>query len=385
MQVFKAYFKIIRKNLPSMSIYLGIFLFFVYLLTFYMTPGPTGDFMANRVRLAVLQEDGDNPISRDLADFLIGQSQLISLDNDSESLQDALFFRQVDYILRIPAGFGESISKGRYNVELVKTSLPDSVSAVQADLLIDRYINTVALYVDSVPNLAIPELLAHVRADLALQANVTLQSTALVQDFSRSRFYFSYLAYTLMSVMVLGITSIMIAFNNKDLQKRNYSSPVRLVSFNLQLVLGNFVFALAVWALLTALSLLIGDQAYSTATRILLSINALAFTLACLGISFLIGNLIKSRNVQQSIANVLALGTCFISGVFVPQELLGPTVKTIASFTPTFWYISNVMDLNGPVEAAAYATKIVIQLGFAVAAVIVAMVVAKQKRMADNA
>jgi len=384
MQVFKAYFKIIRKNLPSMSIYLAIFLFFVYLLTFYMSPDTTSDFTASPVRMAIIQEDGENALSEDLYDFLMDQAQIVPINSDRESLQDALFFRQVDYILRIPAGFGQSILDGRYEIELIKTVLPDSTRAVQADLLINRYINTSALYLDSVPGITVANLLKYLRSDLALQADVQMQPGSADNEFSRTRFYFSYLAYTLMSVMILGVTSIMIAFNNKDLQKRNFSSPVKLVSFNLQLVLGNVVFALTVWALLTTLSLLIGDNDYSTTSRILLGINALAFTLACLGISFLIGNLIKSRNVQQSIANVLALGTCFISGVFVPQELLGSTVKTIASFTPTYWYISNVMDLNGHVEPGAYLIKIMIQLGFAVSAVIVAIVVAKQKRMTDH-
>ena len=139
------------------------------------------------------------------------------------------------------------------------------------------------------------------------------------------------------------------------------------------------VFALVVWAIFTAISLLISDKSYGVIALALFSFNALAFTLASLGISFLIGNLIKSRNSQQAIANVLALGTCFISGVFVPQELLGPTVKTIASFTPTYWYIANVMDLSSQVITFNFTINVAIQLGFAAAAVIVALVVARQK------
>jgi len=384
MQVFKAYFKIIRQNLPSMSIYLAIFIFFVYLLTFYMTPTTATDFMASKTRLAIIQQDGGNLLSGDLADFLDSQTRRIELDGDPESLQDALFFRQLDMILIIPAGFGQSILDGSYDVELIKKSLPDAVSAVQTDLLINRYINTAAIYLESLPDRPVEEILAYTRSDLAIQSDIKMQAAAEGNEFNRTRFYFSYLAYTLMSIMVLGVTSIMIAFNNKDLRKRNLSTPVRLVSFNLQLVLGNLLFALAAWALLTALSLFLGDRDYSTAARIYLSLNALAFTLSCLGISFLIGNLIRSRNVQQSIANVLALGTCFISGVFVPQELLGPTVKTIASFTPTYWYISNVMAVNSQIKTSDFLIKIVIQLGFAVAAIIVALVVAKQKQLSSN-
>ena len=379
MQVFKAYFKVIRKNMLSMAIYFVIFLSLVLIMTLFMSAGPAGDFTASRTRMAIIQEDGENVLSKGLAEFLSGKALIIPLATDPDSLQDALFFRQVEYILRIPAGFGQSILEGRYDVELVKISLPDSYGAVQTDLLISRYVNTAALYVDSVPGLAARDLVRHVHADIARQADVILRTAAVTNGYNHTRLYFSYLAYSLMAIMILGITSILLVFNKKDLIRRNNSSPIKLVSLNLQLVLGNLVFALVVWAIFTAISLLISDKSYGVIALALFSFNALAFTLASLGISFLIGNLIKSRNSQQAIANVLALGTCFISGVFVPQELLGPTVKTIASFTPTYWYIANVMDLSSQVITFNFTINVAIQLGFAAAAVIVALVVARQK------
>jgi hypothetical protein len=36
----------------------------------------------------------------------------------------------------------------------------------------------------------------------------------------------------------------------------------------------------------------------------------------------------------------------FISGVFVPQQLLGNTVQTIASFTPIYWYVKASNDIH---------------------------------------
>ncbi|MFA6309763.1 MAG: ABC transporter permease, partial [Clostridia bacterium] len=75
-------------------------------------------------------------------------------------------------------------------------------------------------------------------------------------------------------------------------------------------------------------------------------INALIFTFVCLSIGFIIGTFIKSRNAQSAIANVLTLGLCFIGGVFVPQEFLGGTVQSIARFTPTYWYVKVINDLD---------------------------------------
>ena len=189
MQVFKAYFKIIRKNLPAMSIYMIIFLFFVFLLTMFVSPGITGDFTATRIRIAVVQEDESNILSKDFADYLGSKAIVSELPNDEESLQDALFFRQVEYILRIPSGFGQSILDENYNVELIKSTVPGSQSGVQVDLLVDRYINTAALYVDSVPGLAAETLIEHVRADLAREVIVEMDTAAPVADVNRTTYF----------------------------------------------------------------------------------------------------------------------------------------------------------------------------------------------------
>lgn len=383
MQVFKAYFKIIRQNLPAQSIYLAVFLFFVYLLSVFYNPGAVTDFTATRVKLVIFQDDPGNALSADLADFLASESDPVTLPDNKQALQDALFFRSVDCIVRIPAGFGQSILDGRYDIDLIKMTVPDSQSSVQIDLMLNRYINTAALYIDSVPGLQTQALISNIRSDLGQQATVNMQSTSDASPLSKTAYYFTYLSYTLMAVMVLGVTSTMLAFNHKDLQRRNFSSPIRLIRYNLQLLLGNLVFAVIVWTLMTGVSLILGGSGGSAESKIMLAINALAFTLACLGISFLVGTLIKSHNVQQSVANVLSLGLCFISGVFVPQELLGPTVRSIASFTPTYWYIHNILTLD-PLKISQFSSQILIQLGFAAAALVVALVVAKQKRQTES-
>jgi len=136
------------------------------------------------------------------------------------------------------------------------------------------------------------------------------------------------------------------------------------------------------------ISLLLGARELPVMEFVLLAANALVFTLACLSLSFLISQLIKSRAVQQSIANVLALGTCFISGVFVPQELLGDAVQTLASFTPTYWYVRAVNTLDSlPVMDLQALQPVIqamlIQLGFAVALLAVALAVVRQKRQAQ--
>ena len=121
----------------------------------------------------------------------------------------------------------------------------------------------------------------------------------------------------------------------------------------------------------------------------LLSANALVYTLACLGISFLISQFIRKRNVQQPIANVLSLGTCFISGVFVPQSMLGGTVQTLASFTPTYWYVRAINEIDSLSVFTSQTVQpitgyLLIQAGFVIALLAVSLAVIRQKRQTQS-
>ena len=38
---------------------------------------------------------------------------MIDIPDDNEKLQDALFFREIEYIIRVPKGFGENLMMGK--------------------------------------------------------------------------------------------------------------------------------------------------------------------------------------------------------------------------------------------------------------------------------
>ncbi len=108
------------------------------------------------------------------------------------------------------------------------------------------------------------------------------------------------------------------------------------------------------------------------------------FNLTELSLSFLATLIIKNKNAQSGVSNVLSLGLCFISGVFVPQSLLSSGVLTIASFMPTYWFIkaNNEIGLltNFTIEnLSSILTAMLIQIGFAVALVSIALVIIKKR------
>lgn len=386
MQVYKAFFRIIQKNRGQILIYLVVFMVLALLLTNAYNPPQDTDFTKTRVNIAFINEDDDSQLVAGLKNYLGEYANLVDLPDDSQKLQDALFFRQVVYILRVPEGFTTAMLNGQ-EIQLEKTIVPDSPSNIYMDLLINKYLNTAKTYITYLPELTQTELVSYLKTDLTKETEVTVISSVRHSDNAeKSGYYFNYLSYSLFAILILGVCSVMLVFNDTDLKRRNLCSPMRAATMNVQMILGNLSYAVLTWLVLISASFVMYGSYMFTTNGLLLLLNSFVFTLAALSISYLIGNLVKSRGAMSAVANVFALGTSFLSGVFVPQELLGPNVLMIASFTPTYWYVK----ANNEIAAAAnfntdtlqsIFTSMVLVLAFGVAVLGVTLVLIKQRRV----
>ena len=387
MPVFKLCMKIIQKNLSSMMIYVAVFLIVATLLSLNGSKVQEAGFSQEKTNIAFLSEE-DSPLIDGFQAELAKTANFVEVPDETEKLQDALFFRSVSYILRIPKGFTQSFMRGE-DVRIEKTTVPNSVSNAYLDLNINQYFNTAALYVKTVPGITQEDLVRHLKADMESNTPVAMKADARPNtDNGFSANYFNYLAYALSSVLVLGISAIMLVFNDRDLSRRNFCSPQGAGKINFQFILANLVFTAVCWAVMVGFCFLFDHRNMMTRNTVYLVLNSFVFTLSMSSISFLIGNLLKNRGAISAVCNVVTLGPCFISGVFVPQEFLNSTVLKIASFTPTYWYvkannqISSLAGFSFSSLSETY-TAMLIEAGFAVAFFAVSMVVGKKKRMSS--
>lgn len=118
------------------------------------------------------------------------------------------------------------------------------------------------------------------------------------------------------------------------------------------------------------------------------AINTLTYTLVCVAISFLVGNLTRSRGVQAAIVNVLSLGLSFISGVFVPQAMLGESVLKVARFLPTYWYVRgnlriDQVDLTSGFSIRFMSTELNMQIIFIVVLLAISALLIRYKRTSN--
>jgi ABC-2 type transport system permease protein len=387
MQVFKAYFKIIKRHATSLLIYFVIFAVITMLITNSLGGQPMGTFTETKTSIAFFNDDNDSALIGGLRDYLSKTSDIVNISNDTESIQDALFFGQIQYVLRVPEGFTESFLGGSDGVKLQKTAGLVSASTVNMDFLIEKYLGTASLYVKNVPGISQDDIVRNVGKDLEVSAAVDMSDYSKQADLDSLSYYFQFIAYTILTILIMGVTSIMMAFNETDLSNRSLCSPMSSARMNAQLVLGNGTFALGVWAGLCVIIFVMYGSFSLSAGVMLLCLNALVFTLASLSIAFLIGKFIRNHGAQAAIANVVSLGIGFLSGVFVEQAMLGKTVLTIASFTPGYWYVKAVNDIRDITVFNAQNLQpviygMLIQLGFATAILIVALAISKQRRRA---
>lgn len=387
MQVYKAFFKIIFKNLSQIMIYIVIFIFLTAFLA-NTNDATNTDFTETRVNIAVINHDSDTVLVEGLRDYLAENSNMINIPDDTKELQDALFYRKVEYIVTVPDGFSSRFLSEN-PLQLEKTTIPGSAKSVFFDTLINKYLNTARTYLDNMGNLSRRQLLNYISQDLSQETVVKVNTSGKEPSKNESlSYYFNYMAYSLYAVLILGVSSVMMVFNDPDLKRRNLCSPVKLHKINLQLILGNLTFSVVVWFILIFMSFVMYGNDMFTGKGLLLLLNSFIFTFTVLSISYLIGNVIKSKGAMSAAANVVALGTSFISGVFVPQALLGKTVLKIASFTPNFWYVKSN---NSIVSLANFNMKnltpiflnMLVLIGFAAALLSITVLLTKQQRMSN--
>lgn len=386
MQVFKLCMKIIRQNLPSMMIYVVVFLGIAILISTANTRETAGGFSQTKTDIAFFSAE-NTPLTEGLKKELSKTCNFVAISDETEKLQDALYFRSVTYIIHIPKGFTEGFLRGD-DVKISKTIVPDSVSARYTDLAVSQYLNTARLYTKGLNGIPQEELVSRISADLATNTPVELKTNAVKTDQSSfSTYYFNYLAYALSAILILGITAIMMVFNNVDLKRRNFCSPVHSGSINLQFILANLVFTFVCWVIMVGACFALYPSLLGTPNALWFLVNSGVFTLCLSNLSYVIGSLMKNRNAISAVCNVVTLGPCFISGVFVPQQFLNDTVLKIASFTPTYWYVKANNQIS-ELTAFNYSTLspslfcMVVELAFAAAFLAIALAIGKQRQRA---
>lgn len=387
MQVFKIYFKLMKKQIISLILYGLMFISITLIITFAIILKDNGNFEVQKVPVLLINKDENNEFTDTFKTYLGNYVTFMDVEDDEEARKDSLFHHEVHYILTIPEGFTESFLKGD-PVYLIKETLPDRQDSIQyVDNVVNSFLNMAGLYSKYNPEVDIIDLAEFMNTYNLPETEVIIDSKkkSNLDSTEFNKYYFNYLGYIIISCFILGISRVMMAFHNIDIRRRQFASPISYRSFNMQLILANMIFVLVYLIIYIALGYISNPYRRIDFGLILTWINLLLFSLTILCISYLIGITVKGKNAVQAFATMISISMAFISGMFVPQELLGNAVKRVSSFTPAFWYVlanNTISELqNFSIESISNVLQyMAIQIGFAAVFLSVILVVAKRKR-----
>ncbi len=380
MQVFKAYMKIIKKKLPSIIVYFAIFIGISIAMTRASGESETRDFTQTELKIAVENLD-DGELSKVLLDYLKVNHQVSDMPETEDELLDAIFCRELDYVLYIPKDFTEKFLAGERDGILRDRKVPQSSSGMFADSQVEGFLTTLGMYLDA--GFSVEESIRNTKEDLSLSADVFFLDGEDAAEKHVAVYYLQYLPYIFICTVILAVGPVLLVFLNKDINARNKCSAVSFHVRNLWLIGSSMLVILVEFLFLMFVGGILYPDYIFTVKGLLGALNAFVSILFALSVAFLTVQLAKKENVLSMVSNVCGLALAFLGGIFVPLDVFGENVLKVSKFTPTYWYvtandaISHVTKLS---EVSADIWQgVVIQAVYAVAFLIFGMLINRMK------
>ncbi|MCI8999496.1 MAG: ABC transporter permease [Clostridia bacterium] len=379
MTVFKAFLKVLNKcKVP-------IILYTVLLIGFggfnMQTSDNSTNFVASKPDVYIINEDKEEGITKNLVDYMKNNTNVLEVPSTEEAIDDALFYREVNYIIYIPNHYREEFLKG--NNPEIKIKSTGDYQASLADMLLERYSKVANSYQKIITSEE--ELIGKVNETLEKQTQVEITSKLDTDQLQKASFYYNFTNYSILAGCVYVICLILSSFHEEKIAKRTIISSMSYHSHNRKLLVSNSLFAFFLWGMYVLLSFPLVGNIMFTMHGLVYIINSFLFTICALTIAFLIGNLVSNKNAVNGIVNVVALGSSFLCGAFVPMEWLPDTVLKIAHILPSYYYIKS-NELLREIETVNLEAlhEIIINMGiivaFAIGFTIIANIVARKKR-----
>lgn len=379
MTVFKTFLKVLNKCKAPIIMY-TVFLIIFGGLNMQTSENST-NFVESKPDVLIINNDEYEGITKNLIKYIEDNSNIVEIEDNEEARNDALFYRDVSYIIYIPENYRSDFLNG-LNPKIEIKSTGDG-EASYAEMLLTRYIKVANIYEKNIKNEE--ELITKINETLSKETDIEITSKLDTNNLSKATFYYNFLNYSILAGCVYVICLILSSFKEEKISKRTIISSMNYKKHNRALLLSNSLFAVILWIVYVILSFILIGNIMFTEQGLIYIINSFVFTICATTIAFLIGNLVRNKNAINGIINVVALGSSFLCGAFVPVEWLPDSVLTIAHILPSYWYIQT-NEIIKTMEIINFETikPIIYNMGmvlaFSIIFIIFANIVSKKKR-----
>lgn len=343
MIVFNAFFKVVKK-------YIGvIILYTVMLISFgsinYATNNEDMTFSNRLPDILIINNDEGVGLTKNLINYLKENANVLDIENNEEKINDAIFYREVNYVIYIPKNYRiDTLNKLNPTIDIKSANDYDSA---YTSMLLTRYLNVQNTYLKYTNNEN--ELINSINNNLSYKTNIEITSKLDTSKLTKTSRFFNFASYSIMAVIIYIICLVISSFNKDVVKKRTIISSMNYKKYNKYILLSSFLYSSIIWLLYVILSFVIVGSSMFSLRGLIYILNTFIFSFVALTLALLISNLIKSKGAISGIVNVIALGQAFLCGAFIPSEFLGENIIKYSKILPAYWY-NNSNDLLSTIE-----------------------------------
>jgi len=382
MTVFKTFFRIVNKLKPTIILYTALLIIFGAVNM--KTSDNNINFVNSKPDILIINQDVNEGLTKNLIDYMKKNSNIVKVENNEEKINDALFYREVSYVIYIPKDYRKNVLLGKNpKLDIKKT---DEYDAHLSEMMLKRYIKLQNIYNEEVGSE--DELITLINDNINDDVNVKITSKVDTSKTYNIAYYFNFASYSILAIIIYIICLVLCSFKEESISKRINISSINYKSHNNKILLASIVFSSIVWLLFVIIGVIVVDDIMFSLRGLISIINSLIFTFCALTLSILISSLTNNKNAISGIVNVIALGSAFLCGAFVPAEYLPSSVLNFAHILPAYYYI-NSNDLLKNIDviniSSMYSIIIntIIIIMFSILFIILNNVVTRKKRKAN--
>ena len=331
MTVFKTYWKIVKKNIGIIILYTVMLLVFGTMNL--KTNKNSFEFVSSKPDIIIVN-NSSGIITDNLISYLKTNANVKNITDETD-IDDAIFFRDANYVIYIPKDFESKLESGKeVNIDIKTNNSYDSYIASE---LLNKYLDVFSKYM----NLYNDKVLAIQKLDNTLnkKASVVIENKTNLN--SKTSLFYNFSSYSIMAIVIYIICLVLSSFNDEKISKRTNVSGMNYKTFNNYLYISSFTFTFIIFIVYLILSFLILKNSILNINGFLYSLNMFIFFIVSFTMAILISNLVKSKGAISGVVNVISLGSAFLCGAFIPVKYMPSFALKIAHIFPTFYFIDN--------------------------------------------
>lgn len=333
-------------------------------------------FTETKLNVGIVDKE-NSQLSKGLRKYIESKNNVVDTREDESFIREQIFLEIADAVIIIPEGFDDKvINKEESVIIYTDERKPQSI---QIHNQVNKYLSFANItYGDGVFDLEDVDSALKETVEVDVIDKVGKSNNNKAVDWFRN--YFNYTGYIILAVYISAIGLVMSDFTDSNIEMRRKISSKRFLHYNMEIYLGQLTIASITTLIFILGSIILMGKYLGEVQFAKYVVNLIVFSVAALCLTFLVNNITRNKYAINAISAVLSLGTSFISGIIVPQEVLGEKVLMVAKFFPSYYFvrvndrtISSLLDIRN---------ELFMQLLFAAAFLLIGLIFSKKARRA---